>query len=45
VVNLKNAKGPQTLAEVRGLLGIEPPDLSKVDTGAEEKKYKIGGGA
>jgi hypothetical protein len=25
-------------------LGIEDKDVSKVDTGAEEKKYKIGGG-
>jgi adenylate cyclase len=35
-------KGPKTLAELRKLLGIEAPDLSRVDTGAEEKKYKIG---
>ena len=42
VVNLKDSPGPQTLAEVRDFLGIKPPDLSKVDTGAEEKKYKIG---
>jgi adenylate cyclase len=35
-------KKPQTLAEVRKLLGIEPPDMARVDTGAEEKKYKIG---
>jgi len=33
--------GPKTLAEVRELLGIEAPDISKVDTNAEEKKYKI----
>ena len=28
------------------LLGIviTPPEISKVDTGQEEKKYKIGGG-
>ena len=45
VVNFKGAEGPQTLAEVRELLGIKPPDLSGVDTGAEEKKYKIGAGA
>ncbi|MCL2442536.1 MAG: HAMP domain-containing protein [Treponema sp.] len=43
VVNLKGAKGPQTLAEVRTLLDIAPPDISKVDTNAEEKKYKIQG--
>jgi adenylate cyclase len=51
VVNVKDAggsgdpsgpQGPQSLAEVRALLGVEAPDLSKVDTGAEEKKYKIG---
>jgi adenylate cyclase len=35
-------KGPQTLNEVRSLLGITPPDLSKVDVNADEKKYKIG---
>ena len=34
--------GPQTLAEVRELLGIKPPDTSKLDVNAEEKKYKIG---
>jgi len=37
--------GPRTLAEVRELLGIKPPDISKVDTNAEEKKYKIGADA
>ncbi|MDR1588101.1 MAG: HAMP domain-containing protein [Treponema sp.] len=42
VVNIKGARGPQTLAELRKLLGIEAPDISKVDTNAEEKKYKIG---
>ncbi|WP_010260510.1 adenylate/guanylate cyclase domain-containing protein [Treponema primitia] len=35
---------PQTLAELRDMLGIIPPDLSKVNTNAEEKKYKIGSG-
>jgi adenylate cyclase len=44
VVGLKNGDGPRTLADLRKLLGITPPDLSAVDTGAEEKKYKIGGG-
>jgi adenylate cyclase len=34
---------PETLAELRELLGITPPDLNAVDTNAEEKKYKIGG--
>jgi adenylate cyclase len=43
VVNLKSVdKCPKTLAEVRKLLGIPPPDLGGIDTGAEEKKYKIG---
>jgi len=37
--------GPRILAEVRELLGIRPPDISKVDVNAEEKKYKIGAGA
>jgi len=35
-------KGPQTLAAVRKLLGIEPPNLENVDINADEKKYKIG---
>jgi adenylate cyclase len=44
VVNLRNAEnGPKTLSEVRDLLGIPAPDISKVDTDAEEKKYKIQG--
>jgi adenylate cyclase len=34
--------GPQSLAELRGLLGTTPPDLSRVDFGAEEKKYELG---
>jgi len=36
-------QGPKTLAQVRKLLGIKPPDISKADVNAEEKKYKIGG--
>jgi len=35
-------KGPQTLSDVRKLLGIEAPDMLKVDVNADEKKYKIG---
>jgi len=35
------AGGPQTLAEVRELLGIKPPDMAKVDINADELKYKI----
>jgi len=44
VVNLiAVTQGPKTLAEVRKLLGIKPPDISKADVNAEEHKYKIGG--
>jgi adenylate cyclase len=44
VVNfVKITKGPKTLADVRRLLGIETPDISKVDVNADEQKYKIGG--
>jgi adenylate cyclase len=34
--------GPQTLAELRALLGIVPPDLSAAGSGGEEKKYELG---
>ena len=43
VVNMKNVAGPKTMKEVRTLLGIPTPDISKVDTDEEEKKYKIQG--
>jgi len=39
VVNFKNAEGPQTLAQVRELLGIEIPDAAALVE--EEKKYSI----
>jgi adenylate cyclase len=39
---LRVKRGPETLAEVRALLGIRPPDLNAVDVNTEEKKYKIG---
>ncbi|MCL2762636.1 MAG: HAMP domain-containing protein [Treponema sp.] len=43
VVNLTYVRnGPRTLAEVRQMLGLQPPDLSKVNIGAEEIKYRIG---
>ena len=43
VVGFANSdKGPKNLAAVRNLLGIETPDLEKVDINADEKKYKIG---
>jgi adenylate cyclase len=35
--------GPKTLAEVRKLMGIRPPDISRADVNTEEVKYKIGG--
>jgi len=41
VVNLKDAQGPKTLAELRNLLGLKAPDTN-VDVDSEEKKYKIG---
>ncbi|MDR0402048.1 MAG: HAMP domain-containing protein [Treponema sp.] len=44
VINFLNAEnGPKTLSELRNLLGIPAPDISKVDTDAEEQKYKIQG--
>jgi adenylate cyclase len=45
VNNIKVDKGPRTLAGVRKLLGIETPNIAKVDVNADEKKYKIGSGA
>ena len=41
VVNLKGKVRPATLAEVRKIIGTEAPDLAKVNTDDEEKKYKI----
>ena len=42
VINFANIdKGPKTLADVRKLLGIEAPDIAKVDVNASEKKFKI----
>ena len=35
-------RGPQSLSDVRDLLGIAPPDMENVDVNADEKKYKIG---
>jgi adenylate cyclase len=42
VINFAGDKRPQTLADVRWLLGIQAPDLTKVDVDAHEEKYKIG---
>ena len=49
VVNMPKAKnipgagenGPKSLDEVRTLLGIPKPDLTKVDADAKEEKFKI----
>jgi hypothetical protein len=45
VVNLLGADGPQTLAEVRTLLDIEPPGRAhfEEEAASDEKKYKFGG--
>lgn len=44
VVNVINAKsGPQNIDELRKFLGNATPDLGKVNTDEEEKKYKING--
>jgi adenylate cyclase len=48
VINMKAQEGaeqkkPLTLVELRKLLGIAAPDISKVDVNAEEQKYKLGG--
>ncbi len=42
LINFKDAPGPQTLSEVRGLLGIAEPE-AKVDVDKEETKYEIVG--
>ncbi|MCL2762971.1 MAG: adenylate/guanylate cyclase domain-containing protein, partial [Treponema sp.] len=42
VVNIAGSdKGPQTMADVRKLLGLEAPDVTKVNVNTDEKKYKI----
>ena len=44
VVNfIGEEKGPQSLDEVRELLGLQAPELESVDVNADEKKYNIGG--
>jgi adenylate cyclase len=45
VINFANAgTGPYTLAEVRKLMDIEAPDISKVDLDADEEKFDLDGG-
>ena len=42
VVNFKEASsGPLTLSHVRELLGIDTPDLSKLNINSKENKYKV----
>jgi len=42
VINfMGEAKGPQTLEEVRGLLGIDMPVLEEIDANVDELKYTI----
>ncbi|MDR2943056.1 MAG: HAMP domain-containing protein [Treponema sp.] len=41
VVNIKDARGPKTLEDVRNLLGIPNVDISKVDTNAKEKNIRF----
>ena len=43
VINMYNIPGPKTLEEVRSLLNIPVPDLNKVRSYADEKKFKISG--
>jgi len=44
VVNLSAVSTiPRNLEQVRRILGIRPPDISKADVNAKENKYKIGG--
>jgi len=37
-------KGPQSLDDVRSLLGLDPPNLEIADINIDENKYKIGEG-
>jgi len=38
-----SSKAPQTLADVRKILGIKPVDIQNFNINADEKKYKIAG--
>ena len=42
VINAKGIKGPKDIHKLREFLGWDEPDLEKVNTDEEEKKYKIG---
>jgi hypothetical protein len=42
VINFRGEpKGPQSLDEVRSLLGIDPPNFEETGVNADEKKYRI----
>lgn len=43
VINAVGAKGPANIEQLRKFLGVEAPDLGKVNTDEEEKKYQING--
>ena len=43
VVNAVGVRGPADVHEMREFLGWDEPNLSKVSTDEEEKKYKIDG--
>lgn len=43
VINAVGAKGPENINQLRKFLGVETPDLGKVNTDEEEKKYQING--
>ena len=42
VVNARGIKGPKDIHKLREFLGWDEPELDKVNTDEEEKKYKIG---
>lgn len=42
VINAKGVKGPADIHSLRKFLGWDEPELDKVNTDEEEKKYKIG---
>ncbi len=41
VINLVGKENPKTIQDVRKIIGTEAPDLSKVNTDDEEKKYSF----
>lgn len=42
VINVVGASHPVNITELRTILKVQAPDLAKVNTNEEEKKYKIG---